>query len=438
MNEQSPQILLSKIKLITLIAWIMSFFIVFAEVHSKSQSKSTAGLKQAQTGAKKTQKLYGKSYALVIGVNEPQGAWAPLKSAQQDAKMFADHLESRGFEVTLLMGKDAKKKEILKQLQTQLPQKVTAGDRFIFYFAGHGQTQTLGKGKKVGYIVPADGKKEDGQDEWHTYLSMRELRSLLTDYIVSKHTLLVFDSCFSGLMFTRGGLRRPNLNARSYLKRSGVMAITAGGEGELALDGLFTPTFIQALSGEADENADGMTSFQELALYTRREVRARQEEQNPQFGVISGSGQMIFDAKSLGQSISPIIPQSMVLTKNLDSANNSSMQIWTATAVTGGLLTLAGTGLSLYARSSYTDLQNEEDTIYNQKVRAGEDSKYIAQNNLGIGIVVIGGAALSYGLYELLRPSPNKPMTSSLSSSSNLVAFIPDLLNQSVTLKLTW
>ena len=227
-------------------------------------------------------KLYPKSYALVVGVNAPQGAWAPLRSAHQDAKMFAEHLVRRGFDVTLLLGEDATKREILKQLQTQLPRRVTKSDRFIFYFAGHGQTQTLDReqaetSSKVGYIVPADGSKSASQDEWHTYISMRELRDLLTKHILSKHTLLVFDSCFSGLMFARGGLRRPNLGASSYLKRRGVMAITAGGEGELALDGLFTPMLIQALSGEADENEDNITSFQELALYIQRELQLRQD-----------------------------------------------------------------------------------------------------------------------------------------------------------------
>ena len=158
-------------------------------------------------------------------------------------------------------------------------------------------------------MVPADGTKDSDQDEWHTYLSMRELKSLLTEHILSKHTLLVFDSCFSGLMFARGGLRRPTLSARSYLKRRGVMAITAGGEGELALDGLFTPTLIQALSGEADENEDEITSFQELALYTRREVKVHQDQQNPQFGIISGTGQMVFNSQDIPDQIVPTSPK---------------------------------------------------------------------------------------------------------------------------------
>ena len=404
-----------------------------------ARSQTTPKDHDTQSSGKKTAKLYTKSYALVIGVNEPLGDWSPLKSAQQDAQIFADHLKQRDFDVTLLLGKEANKKEILKQLQTQLPQKVTADDRFIFYFAGHGQTQTLGKGKKVGYIVPVDGNKEAEQDEWHTYVSMRELRSLLTDYIVSKHTLLVFDSCFSGLMFTRGGLRRPSLNARSYLKRSGVMAITAGGEGELALDGLFTPTFIQALSGEADENEDGMTSFQELALYTRREVRSRQEDQNPQFGVISGSGQMIFDAKYSAQNILSMTDQSPSLSSQLDvNPSDSSSWIWTSTTIAGGLVMIAGTSLSVYAQNLYTDLKNEKDTVYNQKISSGEGTRIINQNNVGLSMLAIGGVSLGLGLYKLLSAEPNTTQKSSIDSDPSFVALIPNLLNQSIALEMTW
>ena len=87
-----------------------------------ARSQTTAVSRDTQSSGNKTAKLYTKSYALVIGVNEPLGEWSPLKSAEQDAQIFADHLKQRGFDVTLLIGKEANKKEILKQLQTQLPQ----------------------------------------------------------------------------------------------------------------------------------------------------------------------------------------------------------------------------------------------------------------------------------------------------------------------------
>ena len=406
---------------------------------------------QPQSSANSSE-FYAKSYALVIGVNEPDGDWSPLKSAQEDAQMFAHHLKKRGFDVTLLLGAEANKQEILKQLQTQLPKKVTAGDRFVFYFAGHGQTQTLGQGKKVGYIVPADGTKTASQDEWHTYLSMRELRSLLTEHILSKHTLLIFDSCFSGLMFTRGGLRRPNLDARSYLKRSGVMAITAGGEGELALDGLFTPTFIQALSGEADENGDGITSFQEVALYTRREVRSRQDLQNPQFGVISGTGQMIFKSQDSLYNLSnalqqPSVSQGATVGQNqvpkltstalVDPSSFNRTILWSSTAITGGLISLAGAGLMMYARDQYKNLGNEPNNeVYNQRLKT-EGKDIISKNNTGIVLLAVGGTGLVWSIYQLLT-MPSYPAKIIPKTSTNSITITPDLFNRTVGMEITW
>ena len=414
---------------------------------------------QAQS-PKDSPKFYTKSYALVIGVNNPQGEWAPLSSAQDDAQMFANHLKKRGFDVTLLLGADANKQEILKQLQTQFPNKVKSEDRFIFYFAGHGQTQTLGQGSKLGYIVPADGSKNASQDEWHTYLSMRELKSLLTEHVLSKHTLLIFDSCFSGLMFTRGGLRRPSLDARSYLKRNGVMAITAGGEGELALDGLFTPTFIQALSGEADENSDGITSFQELALYTRREVRSKQEQQNPQFGVISGTGQMIFTsqdnlskfsiknqlaspslAKPAGQTSTHILTDHMNSRAPLDPNAFNRKLLWSSTAITSGLLSLAGAGLMAYARDQRDELNRElvletDNKVYNNRLDT-EGKDIVTKNNTGIVLLAFGGSGLLLSVYKLLNMTSHSTKTIKQSNSAS-VAFIPDPLNRAVGVEITW
>ena len=408
--------------------------------------------------------LYPKSYALVIGVNEPQGDWAPLKSAHDDAVMFAEHLERRGFQVTLLLGDDATKREILRQLQTQLPQQVSSEDRFIFYFAGHGQTQTLGRGKKLGYVVPADGI-QSGQDEWHTYLSMRELRSLLTEHILSKHTLLIFDSCFSGLMFARGGLRRPSLSAKSYLKRRGVMAITAGGEGELALDGLFTPTLIQALSGEADENEDEITSFQEIALYTHREVKLRQNQQNPQFGLISGTGQMIFKSRSFSSDVTlkarpkaaqiPSTPTQPVVattpsaqvgasqlsaslksTAHLDSAASFDHQtIWKTTAITSGALSMVGAGLIWSAHSRYRELEDElDDLVFNQRVRS-EGSEIVNTNNMGLIMLAVGGGSLIVSMYQLLTSSSASPEESQRSSA---IMVKSNPLNRSAGFEFTW
>lgn len=377
--------------------------------------------------------LYPKSYALVIGVNQASGEWSPLSSAQDDAQLFGDHLERRGFEVIRLVGKDANKVGILKQLQTILPKKIGSQDRFIFYFAGHGQTQMTANGKKVGYIVPADGSMIKSQDQWHTYLSMRELKSLLTEHIPSKHTLLLFDSCFSGLMFTRGVLRRPNLGAKAHLSKKGVMAITAGAAGELALDGLFTPTLIQALSGEADENMDGITSFQEIALYTRREVQARRDQQTPQFGILTGSGQMIFESNTAQVSFVPLNIGSqsprLSATQKIVNGELKSNKKWGTIALSGTLAMALGGGLIWHSLNRLDDIEEIEDNkLYNQKV--GEKFGSISSEyTTGWVIGGVGLASLGWSLYEII----NQPVAYSTTSS-----FRPMISAESVTFAWVW
>ncbi len=48
-----------------------------------------------------TVRLYGASYALVIGIDRYTGGWPRLANAVKDARLVAEALAVRGFEVTL-------------------------------------------------------------------------------------------------------------------------------------------------------------------------------------------------------------------------------------------------------------------------------------------------------------------------------------------------
>ena len=378
----------------------------------------------------KAPKLYPRSYALVVGVDQAGSEWAPLDSAHKDAMMVSDHLKMRGFEVTLLLGENSTKSDILRNLQTVLPEKITENDRFIFFFAGHGQTQLNAKQMKMGYIVPTDGQMTKGKDQWHTYISMRELRSIITENIPSKHTLLLFDSCFSGLMFTRGGLRRPNLGPRTHLKRRGVMALTAGADQQLAQDGLFTPILIQALSGEADENQDDVISFQEISMYTQREVKSRRATQTPQFGILSGSGQMIFNADmpsiDLNKSLSTSSSVDATLSSTVSPPPSST---WSYIAlVTGGLLTVAGGMIAWRGFSRRADLIAIDDAKeFNQKRASDWDSiekeYYSGLITGGVGLSVL----VAYSIYTLLSAEPESTARSSKSTTLTTTDQLPTL-----------
>lgn len=57
-------------------------------------------------------------------------------------------------------------------LRNELPAHTAANDRAVFFFAGHGITQTGPAGKR-GYLIPYDGSN------FAEYIDMEELASML-------------------------------------------------------------------------------------------------------------------------------------------------------------------------------------------------------------------------------------------------------------------
>lgn len=238
--------------------------------------------------------FYGKSYALVVGIDEyPSPGWKDLDYAKRDAKAIVAFLERQGFEVTSLYDRDATKTAIISKLQNHLARKVTEDDRIIFFFAGHGYTEELG-GKDWGYIVPY----HTGQESSASYISMEELRTLAEKMGTAKHQLYIMDSCYGGLIATRG----PGVDVTipNYLEvvteRKARQIITAGGREQTVLDGgpgghsVFTGTLLEALAeGLADLNVDGYITFAELAAYLI--PRASNAYQTPAAAILPGHGQ---------------------------------------------------------------------------------------------------------------------------------------------------
>ena len=92
------------------------------------------------------QRLYGKSYALVIGIDQYKSPnWHKLDYAVKDAKAMAAYLTKQGFEVIPLYDKDATKEAILSVLQDDLKYRVKREDRvLVFWLYGNRCWQGLG------------------------------------------------------------------------------------------------------------------------------------------------------------------------------------------------------------------------------------------------------------------------------------------------------
>ncbi|MBW1780602.1 MAG: caspase family protein [Deltaproteobacteria bacterium] len=241
--------------------------------------------------------LYGKSFAVVIGINAYE-KWPSLEFAVNDARAITEKLKESGFDhITVILDKEATHRRILTELFHELPERVGRNDRLFLYFAGHGQTEDLPKGGKRGYIIPVDG---DVSNYGATAISMDQIRSL-SSRIPAKHILYAMDSCYSGLGLNRSGGVSPKIS--DYLRKISsmrvVQIITAGGKGEQVQEkgghGLFTTYFLNALRGEADFNKDNVVTGTELGAYLRPTVsNASAQAQTPLYGRLEGEGEFLF------------------------------------------------------------------------------------------------------------------------------------------------
>ncbi len=260
-----------------------------------------ANLPPRATRSKTYRPGYARRFAAVIGVNE-YAKWPPLVGARPDAEKVATRLRGLGFdEVFELYDGAATRQAILGLLSTRLGDVVGDDDLVVIFFAGHGETETVEGGRKRGYIVPVDGRPESA---FSSAISMRELRAI-SDRLPAKHVYYAMDSCYSGLGLTRGiSIVRPGTDdyfGKVTSLRS-VQMVTAGGEGEEAIErngeGVFTRSFLDAIDGDADANGDGYVTATEIGAYVApRVTNETGARQSPQSGRLEGEGEIAFEIR---------------------------------------------------------------------------------------------------------------------------------------------
>lgn len=138
------------------------------------------------------------NHLLVIGIDEYSNQVPTLNNAVRDAESFKDMLlETYQFEeknCTCLFNEEATRANIIHAFATLL-EKLTDNDNLVFYYSGHGEQITKGKGDR-GYWIPCDASLHQ---DW-TYLPNEEI-TLLFKNSFAHHIFGVVDSCFSGSLF---------------------------------------------------------------------------------------------------------------------------------------------------------------------------------------------------------------------------------------------
>lgn len=239
-----------------------------------------------------TESLYDGSYALVIGVSKYKGStWSPLNNVIGEAKSVAQVLKQQGFKIIFVPDPDGD--TLASAFKTFFAQYGrNEKNRLVIFYSGHGHT--IGD---IGYLVPTDAP-DPNLDETgflNKALSMRSVAYASTEFR-ARHALFIFDSCFSGAIFsTKSIAQSPMLNENDmnrYIKSRASLPIrqfiTAGNENEkLPQISQFTPLLVRALNGEVPEIIHGgFITSRELGHWLERKLHDYNRFQSPRSGTI--------------------------------------------------------------------------------------------------------------------------------------------------------
>ena len=251
-----------------------------------------------------TVNLYDASYALVIGIDDYTNGWPRLSNGVGDAKRVATALEKKGFSVTFL--KNLKSRELKDAFEKFFVYKGADPDARLFaWFAGHGHTMD-----GEGYIVPADAPRPSKKGDFkYKSLSLRRFGELARQ-AESKHALAVFDSCFSGTVFSTGRAMPPPAVTRATTFPVREFISSGDANQQVSDDGRFRKLFIRALNGNepADANNDGYLTGSELGMFLADRVsNLTKNAQTPRYGKLRDEnydrGDFVFLLASSGAQI---------------------------------------------------------------------------------------------------------------------------------------
>ncbi len=261
----------------------LSFAVLAASSHAGSRGISVKLKKSENPGASNAGevRLYNSSHALVIGIDDYSNGWPRLSGAVNDARIVAKELENQGFDVTLEINLDSDRlKDVLNKFFIFKGENPEA--RLFVWFAGHGHTLN-----DEGYLVPADAPlpKEAAKFKYMA-LSLRRFGELVRQ-AQSKHAMAVFDSCFSGTIFSTQRSAPPAAITRATTLPVRQFLSSGDSDQEVSDDGRFRKLFVRALRGEesADANGDGYLTGSELGMFlTDRITNLTDSQQTPRYG----------------------------------------------------------------------------------------------------------------------------------------------------------
>jgi tetratricopeptide (TPR) repeat protein len=269
-----------------------------------------------------------KTWAVVIGISKypkvPGGQ--QLQFAESDATAFAEAIKKGGVKpenMRLLTGTAATVGAIKSALGTWIAKAANESDTVLIFFSGHGVYEhEFGESYLLGY-------DSDPKDLFGSALSISDLTQALARRVNSRRVLIMTDAVRRDFFDPdAGGASKATAFVQAFNQlatlRAGFSAIMASGPGEFSREGqrwgghgVFSKHLIDALSGSADRNGDGMVAADELFdLVAARVVEDTSNKQHPWHSE-SPLAQMIL--AQVGRQ-----PSAQIATVKIEPSNNAA------------------------------------------------------------------------------------------------------------------
>lgn len=237
-----------------------------------------------------------QTYALVIGISDYKDEGIKdLNFAHRDAQIFYNFLQTKPGgalpkeNIELLVDSVATLAKMYDAFDS-LRKKIKKGDKFIFYFAGHGRVETT-EFDELGYLLAYDSPPNNFQRNAFWVGDLNRASRTIT---LKKDAFATFylDACHAGEL-AGGDNNGPGLSrSDDELKDAKEIRVMACRKDQQSMElsslgggrGLFSYYLVKGLSGEAEKDDDNSISVKELQRYISDNVERIAEEKNHKGG----------------------------------------------------------------------------------------------------------------------------------------------------------
>ena len=219
----------------------------------------------------------GNTYAVIVGISDYQSdGIAKLRFANRDAQMFFNYLRSPAGgavpqdNIRLLLDSTATNAAVYNAL-SWLTETVQKNDLVYFYFSGHGDMESE-TARRLGFLLAFNTPRTN---YINNAIRIEDLNYYANTLSAKAKVILITDACHSGTLVTSDYRLKFLVGNELRKAKENEIRITSCGPNELAVEneawgggrGVFSYYFINAITGFADVDKNGMITVREARNY---------------------------------------------------------------------------------------------------------------------------------------------------------------------------